>query len=45
MDIAGASDVGDEDEVEVGVAVDGVVDAALLLTRDPEPKEGRSGGV
>jgi hypothetical protein len=33
--VAGAADVGDEDEVEVGVAVDSEADAALLVARDP----------
>jgi hypothetical protein len=35
VDVAGAAYVGDEDEVEVGVAVDGEPDAALLVARNP----------
>jgi hypothetical protein len=35
-----AADVGDEDQVEVGVAVDGEADAALLLARDPVKTRG-----
>jgi hypothetical protein len=33
--VAGATNVADEDEVEVGVAVDCEADAALLVARDP----------
>ena len=33
--VAGAAHVGDQDQVEVRVAVDGEPDAALLLARDP----------